>query len=70
MSDSRKVPDLGCATATPLELKLLDAAKRYAAGDDAEKQQARADYAETLADYLRSSGQLTNADIIRPLLDR
>ena len=67
-ADSKKAPDLGCATATPLELKLLQATKAWvAAEDDAAKEAAYRDYAAILADYLKSSGQLVDKDILRPL---
>jgi hypothetical protein len=69
MAEKKPVPDLGCATATPLELKLLSAAKAYAAGDVAEKQTARADYVAVLSDYLRQSGQMTDPAILAPLID-
>ena len=64
-----KTPDLGCATATPLELRLLAASKVFAQGNAAEKASARADYVALLADYLRQSGQMTDANILRPLVD-
>jgi hypothetical protein len=64
-----KTPDLGCATATPLELRLLAASKEFAKGNAAEKASARADYVALLADYLRQSGQMTDANILRPLVD-
>ena len=57
--------DLGCATATPLELKLLETAKRHAAGEEGAQQDAR----EIIADYLKESGQLTEPDILRLLTD-
>ena len=69
MTEKKPVPDLGCATATPLELKLLSAAKAYAAGDAAEKQAARAAYVAVLLDYLKQSGQMTDQAILAPLID-
>ena len=65
MTGNRDIPDLGCATATPLELKLLDAAKHHAAGDKVAQADARA----IIAGYLRDSGQLTEPDILRLLTD-
>ena len=65
MSKDRDEIDLGCATATPLELKLLEAAKRHAAGEEGAQQDAR----EIIADYLKASGQLTEPDILRLLTD-
>ncbi len=64
-----KTPDLGCATATPLELRLLTASKAFAVGNAVEKAIARADYVALLADYLRQSGQMTDVNILRPLVD-
>ena len=69
MTKQNKTPDLGCATATPLELKLLAATKAFVKGNDAEKKAARADYVAVLADYLRQSGQLTDQQVLRPLID-
>ena len=63
------LPDLGCATGTALEMKLLNAARRYAGSDDAGKAAASADYLSVLTEFLRSSGQLTAAPIAQPLAD-
>jgi hypothetical protein len=68
-ASDNKTPDLGCATATPLELRLLAASKAFAKGNTAEKAIARADYVALLAEYLRQSGQMTDANILRPLID-
>lgn len=63
------LPDLGCATGTALEMRLLTAARRYAGVDTAGKAAASAEYLSVLSDFLRASGQLTAEPIAKPLTD-